>query len=57
MLDLDSKGYLARSDLFYFYEDLKASYDAYFMGGEVMPEFDDLCDQLFDMAQPKASDR
>jgi len=53
VLDLKDSGYLTRFDLMYFYEDLRSSYDAYFMGGELMPCFDDYFDQLYDMAQPE----
>jgi len=53
VLDLKDSGYLTRFDLMYFYDDLRSSYDAYFMGGGLMPCFDDYFDQLYDMAQPE----
>lgn len=52
ILDVDENGLLTRFELRYFYTELSVAYNEWTAMDGMMPPFDDICDQFFDMVKP-----
>lgn len=57
IIDLNSDGYLTLLELSFFYKYLKSAYCNYLANADVMPEFHDFSDLMFDMVNPVDSKR